>query len=413
MATVKPFRALRPRPELAQVVSSRSYDTNHNHISREIIAGNEYSYLHVVKPHLNFPDNERIPEKHYPIARRKLEALVAEQVLNKDDKPCFYLYQITDNLKHIVYNGIVGLASVDDYNTGHIKKHEHTLTKKETLLAQHVEYVKAIGEPVLLTFDGGSWYDSLVATITGFEPEYDFTSDDGLHHRLWVVEDDATVHSISHHMVEAGDLYIADGHHRVASAARYASIMEEKGLVRDGSCNYILSYLIPFEHIKVFEFNRLVKDLDGMTEAEFIEKLRQEFDVYEIGSAKLRVKKKNFQFGMYMDGKWYGLDFKDGHDTTDVLSNLDVSILENHILKPILGIKDSKTDERLSFIDGTKGITRLQEMVDNGQFKVAFSLYPTKIKEVIAVADKGLVMPPKSTWFEPKLRTGLLIYEVE
>jgi uncharacterized protein (DUF1015 family) len=413
LAKVIPFKALRPRPDLAQVVSSRSYDTNHNHISRSIMADNEYSYLHVVKPHLNFSDPERIPEKHFPIARRKLEALIEENVLQKDNQPAFYLHQITDNIKHLVYKGIVGLASVDDYLNNHIKKHEHTLTKKEMGLVNHINYVKAVGEPVLLTFEAGEWYDELVDQVTATTPEYDFTSDDGLHHNLWVINEAEAVKGISQHMQEAGDLYIADGHHRIASAARYCLQEREKGLCApDAPCSYFLAYMIPTDKIKVFEFNRLVKDLNGMTVDEFITQLKTDFDVYEIGPAKLRVKKKNFQFGMYMDGKWYGLDYKHETQTGDILGNLDVSILEDHLLKTVLGIQDSKTDDRLSFIDGTKGISRLQELVDNGEFKVAFSLYPTKIEEVIAVADKGLVMPPKSTWFEPKLRTGLLIHEV-
>ncbi len=412
MAKVIPFKALRPRPDLAQVVSSRSYDTNHNHISREIMARNEYSYLHVVKPHLNFSDPERIPEKHFPIARKKLEILVDEGVLKKDEQPAFYLHQITDNIRHIVYNGIVGLASVEDYLNNHIKKHEHTLTKKEMGLVHHVEYVKAVGEPVLLTFEAGEWYDHLVVETTAFKPEYDFTSDDGLQHRLWVISNAEAVNSISQNMAAAGDLYIADGHHRTASAARYCEMQREKGAGSNDACCYFLAYMIPADKIKVFEFNRLVKNLGGLTKHEFFEKLKVDFDVYEIGRAKLRVKKKNFQFGMYMEGKWYGLDYKQETEANDVLGNLDVSILENHVLKPILSIQDSKTDDRLSFIDGTKGISRLQELVDNGDYALAFSLYPTKIEEVIAVADKGLVMPPKSTWFEPKLRTGLLIHEV-
>jgi uncharacterized protein (DUF1015 family) len=273
--------------------------------------------------------------------------------------------------------------------------------------------VKAVGEPVLLTFEAGEWYDELIDQVTATPPEYDFTSDDGLHHNLWVINNADTVMVISQHMQQAGDLYIADGHHRIASAARYCQQEREKGLCApDEPCNYFLAYMIPTDKIKVFEFNRLVKDLNGMTVDEFIAQLKNDFDVYEIGPAKLRVKKKNFQFGMYMDGKWYGLDYKHETQAGDILGNLDVSVLENHLLKTVLNIQDSKTDDRLSFIDGTKGISRLQELVDNGEFKVAFSLYPTKIEEVIAVADKGLVMPPKSTWFEPKLRTGLLIHEV-
>lgn len=412
MANVKPFKALRPRPELAQVVSSRSYDSNHNHISLEIMNNNEYSYLHVVKPHLTFNEAQRIPEKHFPIARKKLEALKEEGVLQKDATENFYLYQITDSLKHITYTGIVGLANVDDYLNNHIKKHEHTLTKKEAALAEHVDYVKAIGEPVLLTFDGGTWYDTLVAEVTAFDPTYNFTSDEGLHHRMWVVSHRETVETIIRNMAQVPDLYIADGHHRVASAARYCLQEREKGN-NNPLNNGILSYFIPFDHMKVFEFNRVVKGLNNLDVASFIEKLKTDFDVYEIGGAKLRVKKKNFQFGMYLEKKWYGLDYKHEINKNQLPQCLDVSILEDYILKPILGIEDSKTDDRLSFVDGTKGISRLQELVDYGDFTVAFSLYPTDIKDVVAVADNNLIMPPKSTWFEPKLRTGLLVYEVE
>ena len=412
MANVKPFKALRPRPELAQVVSSRSYDSNNNHISLEIMNNNEYSYLHVVKPHLTFNETVRVPEKHFPVARKKLEALKEEGVLQKDETENFYLYQITDNLKHITYNGIVGLANVDDYLNNHIKKHEHTLTKKEAALAEHVDYVKAIGEPVLLTFEAGAWYDKMVADVTGFEPEYNFTSDEGLHHRLWVISHKDTIETISQHMAQVLDLYIADGHHRVASAARYCQQEREKGNNNPLACG-ILAYFIPFDHMKVFEFNRVVKGLNNLDINTFIEKLKADFDVYEIGGAKLRVKRKNFQFGMYLEKKWYGLDYKHEVNKNQLPQCLDVSILEDYILRPILGIEDSKTDDRLSFVDGTKGISRLQELVDYGDFTVAFSLYPTDIKDVVAVADNNLIMPPKSTWFEPKLRTGLVIHEVE
>lgn len=412
MAKVKPFKALRPKAELAQVVSSRSYDSNHNHISLEVMSNNEYSYLHVTKPHLTFNEVHRIPEKHFPVARKKLEMLKEEGVLEKDAKPNYYLHQITDNLKHIIYNGIVGLASVDDYLTNHIKKHEHTLTKKEMALAEHVDYVKAIGEPVLLTFETGAWYDKMVADVTGFEPEYDFTSDDGLHHRIWVIDTPATIDTITQNMAEVPNLYIADGHHRTASAARYCEMQREKGTCNE-MCEGILAYFIPYDRMKVFEFNRVVKDLNGLTLNEFIQKLEEHFEVHIIGEAKQKLKKKNHRFGMYLNKTWYGLDLKHGLKNDQLPNNLDVSILEDYVLKPVLGIEDSKTDDRLSFVDGTKGINRLQELVDYGDFTVAFSLFPTDIKDVMAVADNNMIMPPKSTWFEPKLRTGLLIHEVE
>jgi len=412
LAKVKPFKALRPRPELAQVVSSRSYDSNHNHISLEVMNNNEYSYLHITKPHLTFNEEIRIPEKHFPIARKKLEALKKEGVLQKEATANYYLYQITDNLKHTTYNGIVGLAHIDDYLDSHIKKHEHTLPQKETALAEHIDYVKAVGEPVLLTFKAGTWYDKMVAHVTSFSPEYDFTSDDGLHHRVWLINTDSTIDTITKNMAKVPDLYIADGHHRTASAARYCEMQREKETCNT-LCEGILAYMIPFDHMKVFEFNRVVKDLNGLNESELIEQLKTDFDVHTIGTSKLKVKKKNAQFGMYVNKTWYGLDMKQPIDKTKLPQGLDVSILEDYILKPILGIEDSKTDHRLSFVDGTKGISRLQELVDYDDFDIAFSLFPTDIKDVVAVADNNLIMPPKSTWFEPKLRTGLLVHEVE
>ncbi|MDX5321699.1 MAG: DUF1015 family protein [Bacteroidota bacterium] len=395
-------------------MSSKSWDSNHNHVSRDIMENYEHSYLHVVKPHLNFTDPERIPEKHYPFARQKFLDMIKLGVLEHDPAPCLYLYQITDLKFGFVYTGITGLAAADDYLNGNIKVHEHTLSKKEEALVKHVEYVKAVGEPVLLTFEGGSWYDDLVNKVEAEEPMFSFTGDELVKTEVWPIRDQNLIASFQQHMEALPAFYIADGHHRSAGAVRYCKKMraEHPDYTGEEAFNYFLAYFIPTNKLKIFEFNRLVKNLGSLNEDGFLSALKQHFVVEEIGHSKLKVRKKNHLFGMYMDGIWYGLDLKEpAHG--NVLDKLDVAILENYILKDILHIHDSKTDDRLSFVDGTKGISRLQELVDIGEYKVAFSLFPTKVEEVIEVADEGLVMPPKSTWFEPKLRTGLLIYEMD
>ncbi len=415
MSVIKPFQALRPKEGMGQVVSSKSWDSHHNHLSRLVMENNEFSYLHVVKPHLNFSDGERIPEKHFPYAKTKLDELKELGVLIKDEKPCFYLYLVHDLVKKIDYFGIVGIASIDDYLNGSIKKHENTISRKEDALVEHINYVHTIGEPVLLTFEAGLWYDALIEKVQTKQALYDFTGDEGVQTVVWMIDESDEINAIEQAFLQLPSLYIADGHHRSAGAAKFCLSQRAINLNYDGTeaFNYFLAYFIPTNRLKVFEFNRLVKDLNGLTEDEFLDKLREKFSVTLIGSAALKVKKKQARFGLYLNKKWYGLDLLPNWKLPeDVLSSLDVSILENEILKPILNIQDSKTDERIAFVDGTKGIHRLQEMVDIGEFIAAFSLYPTKVEEVIAVADANGIMPPKSTWFEPKLRTGLLAYEV-
>lgn len=374
----------------------------------------DYSYLHVVKPHLNFTDPERIPDKHYPFARQKFLDMKKLGILSHEDTASLYIYQVTDLKFGYVYCGITGLASVDDYLNGKIKVHEHTLSKKEEALVKHVDYVKAVGEPVLLTFQGGEWYDKLVEKVESEEPLFSFTGDELVKTEVWPIKHPKDIENIVSHLAELKAFYIADGHHRSAGAVRYCRKMRQENpeYTGDESFNYFLSYFIPMDKLKIFEFNRLVKDFGMLDEAQFMEALQRNFVVEEIGHAKLEIKKKNHLFGMYINQTWYGLDLKE-EVQGNVLDKLDVSILEKYILKDILHIYDSKTDDRLSFVDGTKGIHRLQELVDIGEFKVAFSLYPTRVEEVVEVADEGLVMPPKSTWFEPKLRTGLLIYEMD
>jgi uncharacterized protein (DUF1015 family) len=373
-----------------------------------------YSYLHVVKPHLHFTDPERIPEKHYPFARRKFEDM-QQQVLLKEEQACFYLYRITDERLKYSYTGFVGLASVDDYLSGKIKVHEHTLSRKEEALVQHIEHVKAVGEPVLLTFKGGEWYDRLIEKTERLPPVYSFSGEEQVKSEIWPVCDGENIRLIREHLAATEALYIADGHHRSAGAVRYCQKKRAEcpSFSGEEAFNFFLAYFIPTDRLKIFEFNRLVKDLNGQKKEEFMAKLESYFQMEKIEAADLEIKKENYRFGMYIDRTWYGLNLLEKMQDANVLQRLDVSILEDFVLNRTLGICDSKTDQRLSFLDGTKGIDRLQELVDTGEFCVAFSLFPTKIDEVLEVADRGLTMPPKSTWFEPKLRTGLLIYQTD
>lgn len=415
MPQIKPFQALRPQADLAEKVSARSWDSNHNHVSKQIMEAYPFSYLHVVKPHLHFNQESRVPEIHYPYARQKFLEMKENGTLEKELQEGFYLYVVTNPKFGATYPGIVGLAAVDDYLNGKIKIHEHTLAKKEEALVEHVEAVKAVGEPVLLTFEDQHWFDDLCERVKLQKPLFDFVDTEGIQTSLWLIDQANDQQLIIEKMKENNAFYIADGHHRSAGATKYAQKRRAQQPDYSGNeaFNYFLAYFIPSDKLQVFEFNRLVKDLNGMSEKEFLEALEVEFNVCLIGHAARKVKKKAFRFGMYMSGNWYGLDLKnDQPKELNVLEKLDVAVLESKILIKLLGILDSKNDDRLNFLDGTKGINRLQELVDNSSYQVAFSLFPTKITEVFEVADHQLTMPPKSTWFEPKLRTGLLIHEI-
>lgn len=377
--------------------------------------GNELSYLHVVKPHLHFSDSERIPEKHYPSARARLLDMIKSGTIEKDPERALFLYCQQNLLLGYSVWGLIGVAAVEDFLQNRIMRHEKTLTKKEDLLVQHMEFTQVVGEPVLLTFEGGNWFDDLIANVSKRTVLYDFTTDDGLHHRVWRMADENELNAIDEIFgTKNSNFYIADGHHRSAGAARYFQKLKAEGKItgENHPAGQFLACLVPANQIRLFEFNRLVKDLNGLSQASFLRKLADVFRIEVIGQAKLHVKKKRFRFGMYLGGTWYGLDLLES-TSGNVLDTLDVSILENKILRPLLGIENPQTDERLSFLDGTKGIDRLQELVDNGDYQVAFSLFPCKIQDVMEVSHLGLTMPPKSTWFEPKLRTGMLIYSLE
>lgn len=407
MPEVKPFKALRPLPELAGKVSANVTDgVGDSHFITKMME-NPMSYLHVVKPHLKFPDELKTPEKHFPIAKDFLKLMQEEGVLNQDTTPCYYLYKQTKGEE--TFSGIIGSVAVDEYINGHVKKHENTRTQKEIDLAKNIDIIEAIGVPVLLTHQDNDTIYALYEKYFCTEPEYDFNGSKGTRHRVWVINDEADIAVLNQAYAELPDFYIADGHHRCASCAVYAKSKREAlggNYSGDETFNYFYSLLIPESQVKVTAFHRLVKGFNNKTQAQIIEELNQHFKVTNLGEEHYEPQIAK-SFGMYVKGTWYRLHLNT--EVTGVLENLDVSILEDFITKPILGIEDSKTDPRLDYLSGNHKIEELIAKVDSGEFDIAFTLFPTSVQQIMDVADNKLTMPPKSTYVEPKLRTGLII----
>ncbi len=407
---IKPFKAYRPSAEWAATVSARASGNESNEEIQAFLKSRPQSYLHVVKPHLSQGQAEKRPD-HFEFAAEYLQKLISEQRLVEESASSIYVYKQTKLSNNQSFTGIITTVSVDDYLNGKIKKHENTRTQKEQELAQHIEVVKAIGEPVLLTFHPDYTVDKLLQDIVTTQPEFDFESEHALRHQIWVVNDPARVQPLVAAFGKMDAFYIADGHHRSAGAARFGENRrkEQAVITGDESFNYFLACLIPADQLHIVAFHRLVKDLNGQPLSNLLTCLERDFDINELPVSNYEPDTPH-TFGMYAGGKWFRLKLKPGKlETGNVLQNLDVSLLEQYILEPCLGITDSKTDERMAFMDGAKGVSGLIKLVNDGEFAVAFTLYPTQVGEVIAVADRGLTMPPKSTWIEPKMRTGMII----
>jgi len=407
MATIKPFKAIRPAKGMADLVSASS-ESGHREEAKIHIKKNPNSYLNVVKPFLHFDDEKKIPEKHYTFGREYLEKLLQEGILIREELASYYVYRNIVGSK--AYTGIIAAASVDDYLNGVILKHENTLTEKQHELMEHVQYIKTIGCPVLLTYPDNSGIDSLVSKIATRKPEYNFISEDQIKHNLWPVNDIAEVEEISAQFATMPQLYIADGHHRSAGAASYSQLCRKTIDDREAAFNFFPVCLIPFSKLTIYEYHRLVKD-SKVHEREFLDNVKVFFNVFLCGHLPFQPLQKG-EFGLYIKDHAYQLTLKDEYIPEDILGNLDVSIVEKYILNNILEVTDSKTDPRLTFLDGGKGIGTLQYLIDDGTADLAITLYPTSIEELKAVAENNLIMPPKSTWIEPKLRTGLVVYEM-
>lgn len=412
MAEIRPFRCIRPSKEAASAVAALPYDVYDRKEAKEIVKKNPLSFLAVDRAETQFEDgkNPYAPEV-YEQAARTLKRWQQEGILTEDESPFYYLYEQV--MEGRAQTGIVACASVDDYSSGVIARHENTREEKEQDRIRHVDVTNAHTGPIFLAYRSQEELNSLVALEKKKTPLYDFISEDGICHRVWKIEDPQKAEEI--HRIFSGipRVYIADGHHRAASAVKVAAMRREANPSWTGNeeFNYFLSVLFPDDQLMIMPYNRVVQDLNGLSREEFLKKTEKYFVVTEKGRKAFSPEQKG-QVGMYLDGSWYQLDARPEICTDDPVKGLDVSILQDRILGPLLGIGDPRTDSRIRFVGGIRGLSELERLVDSGA-AVAFSMYPTSIWELFEVADAGLLMPPKSTWFEPKLRSGLFIHAIE
>lgn len=412
MAEIRPFRCIRPSKEAASAVAALPYDVYDRKEAKEIVKKNPLSFLAVDRAETQFEDgkNPYAPEV-YEQAARTLKRWQQEGILTEDESPFYYLYELV--MEGRAQTGIVACASVDDYSSGVIARHENTREEKEQDRIRHVDVTNAHTGPIFLAYRSQEELNGLVALEKKKTPLYDFISEDGICHRVWKIEDPQKAEEI--HRIFSGipRVYIADGHHRAASAVKVAAMRREANPSWTGNeeFNYFLSVLFPDDQLMIMPYNRVVQDLNGLSREEFLKKTERYFVVTERGRKAFSPEQKG-QVGMYLDGSWYQLDARPEICTDDPVKGLDVSILQDRILGPLLGIGDPRTDSRIRFVGGIRGLSELERLVDSGA-AVAFSMYPTSIRELFEVADAGLLMPPKSTWFEPKLRSGLFIHAIE
>lgn len=414
MAKVKPFRGLRPPKQFVEQVASKPYDVLSSEEARAEAEGNEKSLYHIIKPEIDFePGTGEHEEKVYDKAVENFQKFQREGWLVQDEKEQYYLYAQTMDGR-TQYGLVVG-ASVDDYLTGKIKKHELTRKEKEVDRMHHIEINNANIEPVFLSFPTNEVLERVIAQTAKTQPEYDFVSEDGIGHTLWCISDDAVINEITEAFAKIPYLYIADGHHRTAAAAH---VGEEKAKADPNHTgkeeyNYLLAVCFPESHLKVMDYNRVVKDLNGLTDEEFLQKVGEKFVVEEKGTEIYRPAALH-NFSLYLGGKWYSLTAKEGtYDDNDPIGVLDVKISSDYILRDILNIVDLRTDKRIDFVGGIRGLGELKDRVDSGEMKMALALYPVTMRQIIDIADSGNIMPPKATWFEPKLRSGLIIHKLD
>ena len=411
MATVKAFRAIRPIPEKAAQVAALPYDVMNSAEARQMVQGNPYSFLHVDKAEVDLPEGTYLyDEKVYLKARENLDALVAGGICKEDAKPCFYIYRQVMNGR--AQTGLVCCAGVDDYLNNVIKKHEFTRAEKEKDRINHVDYCDANTGPIFLTYrDNAAIHTIMKDFIAAHTPVYDFESE-GVQNTVWVLEEQQTVEKISALFAAVPALYIADGHHRAASAVKVALKRRAQNPNYDGSeeFNYFLAVLFEQSELEIMDYNRVVKDLNGLSESAFLEKLSALFEIEQQPAAYKPAAKHHF--GLYLGGKWYKMELKSGVcDESDPLARLDVSILQKYVLTPLLGIGDPREDKRIDFVGGIRGLGELERRCGEDMC-LAFAMYPTSLEDLMAIADSGNVMPPKSTWFEPKLLSGLFIHKL-
>lgn len=413
MAILKPFKGIRPRKELVEKIASKPYDVLDEKEARKEAEGNPYSFYHVIKPEIDFADDfDHYAPEIYKSGIDSFNKMLNDGVFFIDPKEMYYIYSQTMNGR--TQYGIVGCASIDDYFNDVIKKHELTRPDKEEDRKNHVRYSKLNYEPVFFAYPNMPELDVIVNEVIKKQPEYDFVADDGIGHTFWTVSDDHQIKRITELFALLPATYVADGHHRTAAAALVGKEIREKAGSYSGKegFNYFLAVHFPDNQLHIMDYNRVVKDLNGLTAEQFIEKLRIGFDVTPIGKDIYRPSKLH-EFSMYLEGMWYKLTAKAGtYDDKDPIGVLDVTILSKQILEPVLNIKDLRTDKRIEFVGGLRGLGELEKRVNSGNMKVAFALYPVTMKQLIDIADSGQIMPPKTTWFEPKLRSGLVLHSL-
>lgn len=415
MTVVKPFRGYRPTKELADRIASRPYDVLNSAEAKIEAEGNPYSFLHVVKPEIDLPDDTgHYSDIVYDTGKKTLQRMIQEGIFNQDARAMYYVYAQT--LWNKTQYGLVGCASVQDYLNNHIRKHELTRPDKEEDRKNHIRVTNFNAEPVFFAYPDNATIDSIVERIIKNQPEYDFKTPDGVRHTLWLISEVLDVQTIeSTFRDEIPFTYVADGHHRTAAAAHVGEERKKQNIRHKGNeeYNFFLAVHFPASQLTIIDYNRVVKDLNGLSEKEFLEKISVNFLIRKKGTEIFKPQKVH-EFSMYMNGTWYALQAKPGtYDDNDPIGCLDVTVLSKTVLDPVLDIKDLRKSTRIDFVGGIRGLGELQKRVDSGEMAVAFALYPVSMQQLINIADTGNIMPPKTTWFEPKLRSGLVIHELE
>lgn len=416
MATVRAFKGFRPKnQELAEKIAALPYDVMNSEEAREAVKGNPYSFLHVDKAEIDLEKGiDLYDDRVYAKAAENLNKMIEDKIYIQDTNGALYIYRLTMDGRE--QTGIVGCTSVDEYLSGKIKKHELTRADKEQDRIRHVDTCNANTGPIFLTYKAKAEIDKIVEEKTKTEPIYDFTADDGIKHTVWLIDDEKTINALEDSFKAVDSLYIADGHHRNASAVKVALKRREENpnYDKDAEFNYYLSVIFPDNQLHIMDYNRVVKDLNGLSKAEFFDKIKEKFEISEYNGGGCYRPENMHSFGLYIAKKWYKLTAKaEIIDENDPVSSLDVSILQNELLHPILNINDPRTDKRIDFVGGIRGLEELERRVDSGEMTLAFSMYPTSMQQLMDIADADKIMPPKSTWFEPKLRSGIFVHKLD
>ena len=407
MPLIRPFAGLRPVPEHAADVVAPPYDVLNSAEARERASGRPWSFLHISKAEIDLPENtDPYDPAVYAKSAENLQKMLAEGILMREHKDCYYVYRLV--MDGHAQTGLVAVASVADYDINRVRKHEYTRPAKEDDRVRQIEALNAQTGPVLLAYKSQPDMDAILEAATQSEPVVDVTADDGVRHTFWVIDDDETISSLTAGFDAMEAIYIADGHHRSASASRVA---KTKGGDGNQNSDYFLSVIYPHKQMKILDYNRVITDLNGLSKEELLNEIEASFTVTAEDAAVSPAGPG--EFGMYVDGQWYRLKISPALIPDDPVASLDVSLLADHLIEPVLGISDPRTDVRIDFVGGIRGLGELERRVDNGEMAVAFSLYPTGMEALMAVADANEVMPPKSTWFEPKLADGLVSHVLD